>query len=138
MSLCKGSSFAEAAHEIHAQCFSKGWSEKEFQELLALPSSCLWMDETALLLCAHVADEMEILTLGVIPRARRQGKAGALLNQMLQYAKAHQVKHIFLEVAEDNSSAIALYEKTGFTLMGRRPKYYHNGQTDALTYQKVL
>ena len=31
---------------------------------------------------------------------------------------------MFLEVAEDNPGAIALYERTGFTAVGRRASYY--------------
>ena len=130
--------FAAPAHQIHAQCFSRPWSESEFCTLLKLPSSRLWIDETSLLLCAHILDEMEILTLGVIPEERRKGKAHELLTHLFQYAQAHQVKHIFLEVAENNQAARCLYEKRGFVLMGRRPKYYERGTIDALTYQKVL
>lgn len=138
MSLCKGITYALPAHKIHEQCFEKGWSEKEFQDLLALPSSRLWMDEEALLLCSHVADEMEILTIGVLPEHRQKGKAFALLKEMFQYAKENKVAHLFLEVAENNPAAIRLYEKAGFTLMGKRKGYYQKGTVDALTYQKTI
>lgn len=138
MSLCKGKIYALPAHEIHKQCFEKGWSAKEFQGLLDLPTSRLWMDEESMLLCSHVADQMEILTIGVLPKARQKGKALALLNEMNQYARQHLVQHIFLEVAENNLPAIRLYEKTGFIPMGKRKGYYQKGKVDALTYQKRI
>ena len=78
--------FAPVAHAIHKECFDKPWTEKEFQELLTLPTSCLWMDQDSLLLCSHVLDEMEILTIGVCPNKRCQGKAQNLILEMLDYA----------------------------------------------------
>lgn len=138
MLLCKGSIYALPAHKIHTQCFEKGWTEKEFEDLLKLPSSRLWMDEESLLLCSHVADEIEILTIGVLPKERKKGKAITLLQEMLQYAQSNNVSHIFLEVAQNNIPAISLYKKIGFTPMGKRKGYYQNGQVDALTYQKII
>ena len=138
MLLCKGIQYALPAHKIHTKCFDNAWSEKEFTDLLNLPTSCLWMNEKGMLLCAHVSDEMEILTFGVIPEYRRQGHARRLLNQMLNYAKKNNVQKIFLDVAQDNIPAIRLYEKTGFYLINRRPGYYKNGQTDALIYIKNI
>ena len=138
MSLCKGVQFAPPAHEIHKRCFQDAWQEKEFLDLLNLPTSRLWMNEKGLLLCSQVADEMEILTFGIIPEYRHQGEGSQLLNQMFQYAKENNIQKIFLDVAEDNIPAIKLYEKMGFSLINRRKGYYQNGKIDALIYIKVL
>lgn len=138
MLLCKGNQYALPACEIHKQCFQNAWSEKEFKKLLDLPTSRLWMNEKGMLLCAHVVNEMEILTFGIIPEYRRQGEGIRLLNQMFQYANDNKVKKIFLDVAEDNLPAIKLYEKSGFRLIHRRKGYYQNGTTDALIYIKEL
>ena len=96
MSLCKGVFFAPIAAKIHEACFTPGWTEKEFQKLLNLPTSRLWMDENAILLCSEVADEMEILTIGVVPEMRRQHIAQDLLHELFQYASAQGIKRIFL------------------------------------------
>ena len=96
------------------------------------------MNEKGLLLCAHFADEMEILTFGVIPEYRRQGMGIQLLNQMFEYAHQNSISKIFLDVVEDNIPAIKLYEKMGFSLMNRRKGYYQNGKKDALIYVKEL
>ena len=124
MSPCKGPQFALPASKIHALSFDEGWGEKEFECLLKLPTSRLWMTENALLLCSQVADEMEILTIGVIPNARRQHLAQNLLYEMNAYATENGVKKIFLEVAEDNLPAQNLYLKDGFIQTSTRKDYY--------------
>ena len=140
MSLCKGIFFAPVAAKIHKACFERGWSEKEFQKLLALPTSRLWMTEEGLLLCSEVADEMEILTICVLPEFRRQHIAQDLLHELFDYAKTQKIKQIFLEVAEDNEAAQKLYLGTGFQQSGKREKYYprKNGAVDALCFTKKI
>ena len=140
MSLCKGPLFAPIASKIHSACFDRGWTEKEFSALLNLPTSKLWMNETALLLCAHVADEMEILTICVLPQVRRQHQASDLLMEMFSYAKEKKVKKIFLEVAQDNLPAQKLYASFNFIQTGRRSGYYsrRTGNVDALCLTKKM
>jgi [ribosomal protein S18]-alanine N-acetyltransferase len=67
-------------------------------------------------------DEREILNLAVDPAERRRGVARKLLENELQRAKMQW----FLEVRGSNSSAIKLYESTGFRKAGRRESYYTN------------
>ena len=138
MSLCKGILYALPAHQIHRQCFTNAWTEKEFSDLLNLSTSQLWLNENGLLLCSEVADEMEILTFGVIPEKRHQGEGIRLINQMLEYAQKNGISKIFLDVAENNVPAIRLYEKTGFQKVNVRKGYYENGQVNALVYMKTL
>ena len=140
MSLCKGIFFAPIASKIHKMCFKHGWNEKEFQKLLALPTSRLWMTEVSLLLCSEVADEMEILTICVLPENRRQHVAQDLLFELFQYAKSQRIKRIFLEVAEDNIPAQKLYLGMGFIQTGKRAGYYKrdNGCVDALCLTKKI
>ena len=140
MSLCKGIFFEPIAAKIHHKCFDKGWNEKEFTKLLALPTSRLWMTEEGFLLCSEVADEMEILTICVLPEFRRQHIAQDLLFELFRYAKAQKVKRIFLEVAEDNEAARKLYQASGFKQTGRREGYYvrKKDNVDALCLTKKI
>jgi len=140
MSLCKGIFFAPVAAKIHGACFDKGWSEEEFQKLLALPTSRLWMSEEGLLLCSEVAEEMEILTICVLPEFRRQHIAQDLLHELFRYAKTQKVKRIFLEVAEDNIPAQKLYFGGGFQQVSKRAGYYTRptGAVDALCLRKKV
>ena len=140
MSLCKGIFFAPITAKIHGKCFDKGWSEEEFAKLLQLPTSRLWMTEEGFLLCSEVADEMEILTICVLPEFRRQHIAQDLLFELFRYAKGQKVKRIFLEVAEDNVAAQKLYSGAGFKQTGKREGYYKrkNGAVDALCFTKKI
>ena len=76
-----------------------------------------------------VADEAEILTVGVKPSARRAGLGAQLLAEMLMASRAAGAKALFLEVAESNAAARALYARAGFAAIGERPRYYRNGDT---------
>lgn len=115
---------AEAAAALHATSFEKPWSIDEFKGLLSLKTTKGWIDETGLLLISKVLDEIEILTILTHPDARGKGRATAFLNQLISYAKKEAVQKIFLEVNEENLSAIKLYEKVGFQKTGIRKNYY--------------
>jgi ribosomal-protein-alanine acetyltransferase len=80
----------------------------------------------------HLGEEAEILDLAVRLHDRRQGLASFLLQSFLQHFSQSSVGAIFLEVRESNAPAIALYNKFGFQITGRRPNYYRNPDEAAL------
>ena len=51
-------------------------------------------------------------------------------------AKKRGAKKMFLEVAENNHPARALYEHNGYIQIGMRPKYYDG--VDAILMEKQL
>jgi ribosomal protein S18 acetylase RimI-like enzyme len=77
-------------------------------------------------------DEAEILNIAVDPAFRRRGVASALLTELCGQAQGT----IFLEVAEPNSPAIALYRKHGWEEAGLRPGYYNQGIVNAVVMKK--
>jgi len=77
------------------------------------------------------AGEAEILTLAVRPDARRNGVGRALLGAVRDGAAARGASALFLEVAEGNAAARALYREAGAAEVGRRRRYYADG-ADAL------
>lgn len=85
-----------------------------------------------------VADEAEVLTVGVIPDARRTGLARRLLAGLLDAARARGVRDVFLEVRVDNDAARALYRSEGFTDVGVRRGYYEHGRVDAVVMNRTL
>jgi ribosomal-protein-alanine N-acetyltransferase len=85
-----------------------------------------------------VADEAEILTVGVVPAARRQGIGRLLLADLLAHAGERGARQVYLEVRVDNAAAIALYESDGFAGVGLRRGYYANGQVDGVTMHRAL
>lgn len=109
---------------LHAQCFpDRPWSESDFMELKK--SGCeIVASDNGFIVWRVVADEAEIITIGVAPDARQNGIAGAMILLMEQELKKQSVHNVFLEVSEVNVPAKKLYEKYGFVVAGKRPKYY--------------
>jgi ribosomal-protein-alanine N-acetyltransferase len=70
------------------------------------------------------ADEAEVLTLAVWPEARRAGVGLRLVEAGAVEAAARGAERLFLEVADDNAAALALYARCGFREAGRRRAYY--------------
>ncbi len=79
------------------------------------------------ILCRMAADEGEVLTLAVLPEMRRRGLGARLLERAQATLATCGITTLFLEVAEDNPAALALYQGSGFTQIGRRPHYYQRG-----------
>jgi len=77
-------------------------------------------------------DEAEILNIAVDPLFRRKGIGSALLARVCEEAQGT----IFLEVAEPNAAAIALYRKQGWEDAGLRPGYYERGNVNAVVMKK--
>lgn len=116
----------EALARLHASAFAQDrpWTAAEFASLLSFPGSLLLGDARAVLLGRVTLDEAEILTLATDPAHRRQGLAATLLARFEAEARARGAARAFLEVAEDNAPARALYEGRGYRGVGRRPAYY--------------
>ena len=60
----------------------------------------------------------EILTVGVVPAARRRGVARQLVTALLDQAVHRGADEAFLEVRVDNPAARALYTAHGFVEIG--------------------
>lgn len=121
---------------LHKLCFpNKPWSADDFADLKK--SGCdVMASEHGFVVWRVVADEAEIITIGVHPDARRGGIADAMLVLVESDVKKRGGKKIFLEVAENNVPARALYEHNGYAQVGVRPKYYDG--TDAILMEKIL
>lgn len=130
----------------HALAFDNPWRADEFEDLLEGEGifGFLAHDDAAplgLIICRVAADEMEILTVGVPPAARRRGVALSLMNAALEIAGQRSAAAAFLEVDVANAPAIALYERLGFGRAGLRRAYYDRGaagRTDALVMRLDL
>ena len=122
--------------ELHKQCFpDRPWSASDFADLKK--SGCeIIASENGFIVWRNVADEAEIISIGVAPEKRRQGIAEAMITIMEQELKKQSVHKVFLEVSEVNFQAKNLYQKHGFIPTGKRPKYY-NG-TDAIIMEKII
>lgn len=77
----------------------------------------------------------DILTITVIDGFRRQGIAKRLIADIEDYCQSKGSSAIMLEVATDNTDAIALYEKLGYSQISKRSNYY-GSKKDAFVMQK--
>jgi ribosomal-protein-alanine N-acetyltransferase len=85
-----------------------------------------------------VGDTAEILTVGVVPQARRQGIGGRLLAMLLDEARRRGAIEAFLEARVDNTAAQQLYEHALFVRVGIRRGYYAGGRVDAVVMRRVI
>ncbi|HEX3485284.1 MAG TPA: GNAT family N-acetyltransferase [Micropepsaceae bacterium] len=122
---------AAALARIHHAAFAEPWSEDSLRGLLENPgafalagSHAAETDLQAFVLIQIAADESEILTIATAPTARRLGLARALILEAQRVAAQRQANVMYLEVAENNAAALALYRSCGFVLHGRRQAYY--------------
>lgn len=81
-----------------------------------------------------VAGEIELLDVVVSEQARRQGIAARLLGALFERGRGKDAAVAFLEVRAGNHPAQALYRKLGFSEVGRRMRYYPDGE-DALLFR---
>jgi ribosomal-protein-alanine N-acetyltransferase len=73
--------------------------------------------------------EWELLNLAVDPGVRRRGVGRALVDAL-------PVGRVFLEVRESNAAALQLYESSGFTVCGRRRRYYRSPVEDGIVMER--
>jgi [ribosomal protein S18]-alanine N-acetyltransferase len=131
---------ASAIAEIHAELFEGAWSASALSTMITSPPALAFVAEddgtvVGFIIANSVADETEILSIGVAKRVQRSGLATALLTTLMEAAHRREPGRIFLEVAEANAPARALYQRCGFGVVGRRRAYYaraDGSQEDAL------
>jgi [ribosomal protein S18]-alanine N-acetyltransferase len=86
---------------------------------------------TSFVLYRHFDEHREITILATKPNRQRRGDMRFLLSTLLE--RKSPGERIWLEVHDGNQPARQLYSQLGFQEVGRRPKYYKDGQ-DAILY----
>jgi [ribosomal protein S18]-alanine N-acetyltransferase len=131
-----GAADARAMAALHAASFHRAWSDGEFADLLA--HSNVVADRVIVgrrlagfILSRIAAGEAEILSVAVKPARRGKGLGRSLLDWHLRRLAGRGVEAVFLEVAEDNWPARALYRRAGFSDVGRREGYYPEAKGSA-------
>ena len=85
-----------------------------------------------------VLDEGQITNIATHPSHRRQGLAARVMQALLDEARVRGLAFVTLEVRESNGAAIALYEKFGFSVLGKRKRFYSNPSEDAFVMGVTL
>lgn len=118
---------------LHQESFpadtGERWRRIDILQALRMPGTFGLVASREELACGHalirlVADECELLALGVLAPARRSGVARALLERLSERCRQANIRRIFLEVREDNAAARSFYEANGFHRIGTRRDYY--------------
>jgi ribosomal-protein-alanine N-acetyltransferase len=132
----------ETVVEIDRLSFSLPWSERVYRlELTENPAAHLYVavkkkytDENILGYIGfwYIVDETHISTLAVHPSERRTGIGEGLLIYAMEEAESLGAEVVTLEVRGSNQPAIMLYQKFGFEVVGRRPRYYKDNGEDAI------
>ena len=117
---------------LHAEAFDAPWDEIAFDALIGQTGVALIEEADGFILMRTVVDEAEILTLAVRPLSRRSGLGLRLVQRGAAEATAQGAARLFLEVAEDNAAARALYARAGFIQAGLRRRYYARADGSAV------
>ncbi len=79
----------------------------------------------------HGGEVSDVMTIAVVPRARRTGLGRRLLEELIDRSVRAGAERLLLEVRADNEAARGLYAARGFELLQTRRGYYPGG-VDAL------
>ena len=127
--------------QLEKICFSDPWSENSVASELKNKLS-LWLvavedgSVAGYIGSQTVMDETDMMNVGVHPDFRRKGIAEALVTELVSQLQQQGSHCLTLEVRASNEPARKLYDKLGFTQIGRRPNYYRNPKEDALILRK--
>jgi len=115
--------------EIHGSAADEVWDEAAFASFLekSTISALLAMEAgtpRGFILVQRAADEAEVLMIATHPATQRKGIGKKLVVSVSEQLAHVGVETLFLEVAEDNTAARALYAACGMVQVGRRAGYY--------------
>lgn len=85
-----------------------------------------------------LVDHFDLLAIAVVKKFRRQNIATHLLDELFNLCIELNITNIFLEVRQNNLSAISFYEKVGFEKISTRKNYYTDTNEDAYIYKQVM
>jgi len=120
------------------------WSRGVFRDCLRVSYVCdmFTKDDEIIVygIMSVAAGESHIFNVCVNDKYRRQGFGQEMMMHLIKKAKKQGAEVAFLEVRPSNKVAIALYEKLGFAVTGKRKDYYplEKGREDAFVMSLKL
>lgn len=133
---------AAVLHQYDSQIFHDSWGEKSFLSSLEslmekIPVAVLKQTDEIIAYAAvsWVFETANINRIAVRPEYRGMGLGTDLL-KYIEEILPHDVTVFDLEVRESNKYAIEMYEKFGYTVLGKRKNFYRNPEEDALLMTK--
>jgi [ribosomal protein S18]-alanine N-acetyltransferase len=128
---------------IEHESYSVPWSESTFRGLLRRRDAELIVAEAHGRVVGYaifwtVLDQSELGNVAVTSAWRGRGIGERLVAEVMQRADRLGVREVFLEVRPSNERARRLYERFGFSQVGRRRNYYQDPVEDALVLRRPL
>lgn len=120
------------------------WTVGNFSDSMEAGYGCWRMSEQGVpvgyAVLMMVIDEAHILNISVTRACQGRGLGRRLLDHLAWVAWQAGARQLLLEVRPSNASALALYEKRGFEVIGRRKGYYPapGGREDAIVMRLAL
>ncbi len=131
--------------EVEIGSYVHPWSGSLLGESLRSPNSLNFVAAhrhdrvvRGFILNTLVVDELHVLNIAVLPAYRRCGIAKNLLATSIGTARQLGAGAVFLEVRRSNITALTLYIRHDFRVIGVRRGYYADNGEDALVMKKVL
>jgi ribosomal-protein-alanine N-acetyltransferase len=137
-----GEESLESLKVLIADSMQGGWSADSISAAVGIPAARVRIAEgndgaqLGFVLARRIADLLEIDLVGVRAEHRRRGIARSLLDELIEDETQAGLAEARLELAASNDPALALYESLGFMVVGRRTRYYPDGD-DALLLSRI-
>ena len=134
----------EAILKVASSAHRAPWSREIFERELELEQGLTWGvvaphgELIATLICWLVLDEIQVMDLAVRRDHQGAGLGSALMRQLELFGRQRGASQITLEAREHNVAALALYQRAGFAIVGRRPRYYTDSGEAAVLMTRDL
>lgn len=135
-----------AVRAIEALSFSNPWSDNTFRGEIQNTSVSFPLalvrrpgDEVVgYIVYWQIRDDVQINNIAVHPDCRGLGLGEAMMRYAIAKTREAGATFMTLEVRPSNASALTLYKKLGFEIMGVRKNYYTKPDEDAYVMALVL
>ncbi len=134
----------ETIRRMEIDAFGFTWEAEVFARQLER-QDCLFtvgeVDDVTVALASlnWVLDEVQLISIAVDPAYQGRGLSRQLLGENFVFCQGiESLTQMSLEVKWDNPPALALYKSYGFTTVGRRKKYYRDGQDARVMWSAQL
>ena len=133
----------EALAALVSETLKPGWNAAAVAGAVEVPGARIRIAEggngalLGFLLARRIVDLLEIDLVGVRPAHRRSRIARALLDKLIEDETQAGLAEARLKLAASNGPARALHMGLGFVVVGRRTRYYPDGD-DALLLSRMI
>jgi ribosomal-protein-alanine acetyltransferase len=123
-----------AVARLEAEVFPDPWPRHLYLQEVGQPARFqrVIIDESrtlvAYLFACWQVDELHVLKVATHPLYQGKGLGTALLEGAREESERLQGRGLILEVRPSNRQAFRLYRRLGYHVLGRRPRYYSDGE----------